>query len=226
ELLTLTCAVAAAEHPGVVLLDSPKSTPYNKAFLAAFHPERVIPVGTFPDGLADVEQRLDVKTTAAVTWDQGPALDLWRMLLPRGERAVVCPPEPRSQLLQAACLAGTLKAPLYILHDGPEATEALRRWLREWRPRSVFAAGTAATACPELYRGQPTEWVGETEVGAGPLRPRLRRGPVEPLVVATPADNKDNLGDMATLAPWVAVQHHAPLVLTGDGGDNVETVVQ
>jgi hypothetical protein len=226
ELLTLTCAVAAAEHPGVVLLDSPKSTPYNKAFLTSFHPERVIPVGTFPDGLADIEQRLGVKTIAPIAWEHGPAFDLWAMLLPRGEGVVVCPPEPRGRLLQAACLAGTLRAPLYVLHDDREATETLRRWLRERRPRSVFAVGTAAAACRELRDGATVALAGETEVAAEHLRQLLRQGPVETLVVANPADNKDSLGDMATLAPWVAVQHHAPLVLTNDGGDNVEEAVR
>jgi hypothetical protein len=226
ELLTLTCAVAAAEHPGVVLLDSPKSAPYNKAFLAAFHPERVIPVGTFPDGLADLEHRLNVKTMAPVVWEHGQALDLWKILLQRGEQVVVCPPEPRGQLLQAACLAGTLRAPLYVLHDGPEATEDLRRWLREWRPRSVSAVGTAAAACRELRHGQTINLTGETEVATAHLRQLLRQGPVETLVVANPADLKDNLGDMSTLAPWVAVQRHAALVLTNDSGVNVEEVVR
>jgi hypothetical protein len=226
ELLVLSCAVAAAEHPGVVLLDTPKLAPHNKAFLTAFHPGRVIPVGFFPDGLDDLEHRLEVKTAAPVAWEHGHPLDLWGRLLRRSERAVVCPPEPRGRLLQAACLAGTLRAPLYVLHDEPAATESLHRWLGEWRPSSIVAIGAAAAACRGVRHGDTVELTGEAEVAAAHLRQLLLHVPVETLVVANAADIKDYLGDMSTLAPWVAVQRHAALVLTNDTGENVEDVVR
>ena len=49
-LITLSVAVAAADPSGVVLLDSPKLSPYTKAFLATFKPAKVVPVGSFPGG--------------------------------------------------------------------------------------------------------------------------------------------------------------------------------
>src|SRR4051812_20637062 len=60
ELLTFTATVSASGHPGVVLFDSPGAGPYNKAFLAAMRAEQVIPVGSFPDGVPDLERRLGV----------------------------------------------------------------------------------------------------------------------------------------------------------------------
>src|SRR5436305_1425230 len=61
ELIMLTAAVAAGNHPGIVLLDSAKATRYLRTFLEAYHPERVLPVGNFPEGIHDAEQRLDIR---------------------------------------------------------------------------------------------------------------------------------------------------------------------
>ena len=36
---------AATRHPGVMLLDSPGSSPYLNAFLGEFRPEQVVPIG-------------------------------------------------------------------------------------------------------------------------------------------------------------------------------------
>src|SRR5262249_46147148 len=40
------------------------------------------------------------------------------------------------------------------------------------------------------------------------------------------ADGKDGPGAMSPLAPWVALQRHAALVLTNEAGDNVEEAVR
>src|SRR5262245_41768640 len=50
ELVLLTAAVTAGGHPGVVLYDSPQAKAANEAFVEAFRPERIIPVGEFPGG--------------------------------------------------------------------------------------------------------------------------------------------------------------------------------
>jgi len=55
-----------------VLLDTPKLSPHNKAFLAAFRPGRVVPVGSFPQGVANLQQRLGV--TAAHSAPPTPAV--------------------------------------------------------------------------------------------------------------------------------------------------------
>src|SRR5690349_8677144 len=96
-LIGLGAAVSACGPDGLVLLDAPKLSPYTKAFLAAYKPERVVPVGSFPDGVAELEGRLGVKAAAPVPWAQGPPLPLWQSLFPRAERVVVCPAEPRGQ---------------------------------------------------------------------------------------------------------------------------------
>jgi hypothetical protein len=49
---------------------------------------------------------------------------------------------------------------------------------------------------------------------------------VQALVIANPADNRPGWGDMSALAPWIAVEKHAALLLTNDQGSNVETIVQ
>src|SRR5262249_10079147 len=42
---------------------------------------------------------------------------------------------------------------------------------------------------------------------------------------ANPADDEDGLGGMASLAPWIALQKRAALLLTNAAGDNVEATV-
>ena len=53
ELLTFTATVAAGSPGDVVLLDSPQAGPYLKAFLAALGPAKVVPVGSFPEGVPE-----------------------------------------------------------------------------------------------------------------------------------------------------------------------------
>ena len=45
DLMMVTAAVAVGDHPGVLLLNSPKSKPFLKTFLAAFRPETIVPIG-------------------------------------------------------------------------------------------------------------------------------------------------------------------------------------
>src|SRR5262249_50904116 len=98
--IVVTSAVAACEHPGVVLFENPKHTAYVKAFLEAFRPERVIPLGAFAEGVTGVEQRLDVTAGPALATRHGRPLQLWKTLFARPEQVVVCPAEPRGRLLQ------------------------------------------------------------------------------------------------------------------------------
>src|SRR5262249_38749775 len=64
-------------------------------------------------------------------------------LFPRAENVVVCPAEPRGPLLQAACLAGALRAPLFVTHDKPEEADELRQYLAGWQAGRVYAVGSA-----------------------------------------------------------------------------------
>jgi hypothetical protein len=226
ELIAFTAAVEAAGSPGVVLLDAPKATRYTRAFLEAYRPGRVLPVGAFPGGVEELEGRLKVQAGPALAWHHGQPQDLWRLLFPRAVHVVVCPAEPRPLLLQSACLAGTLHAPLFVLHGGDDEARALRDWLRHWHTRTVLAAGDAARACTGLPGVATVPLADENQVAAARLRHLLHQGPVTALVVANPADTGEDFGNMSLLAPWIALQRHAPLLFTGPRGDDVESVVR
>jgi hypothetical protein len=225
DQVTFTAAVAASGQPGIVLFDSAKATPYTRAFLAAYRPERVVPVGTFPQGIGDLAKRLDVRTAPELAWEDGRPAGLWRALFPRAARVVVCPAEPRGLLLQSACLAGALQAPLFVL-DGKEAEAGeLRTWLTRWHTRTVHAAGDTAGICRTIRTVDVVGLPEARDVAAAYLRAVLRHGPVGSLVVTNPDDLRDGFGGMSSLAPWVALQHRAALLCTNPAGDNVAEVV-
>jgi hypothetical protein len=226
DLLTFTAAVAASGQPGVVLLDSAKSTPYTGAFLKAFEPRRVIPVGSFARGLADLEHRAPQRFCPARPWQRGPPVGLLKELFPRAKTVVVCPAEPRRLLLQAACLAGAAGAHLVVTHGGAEDAALLREALREWDSEEVHAVGDAYRLCCELRLAHAAHLIDEDAVLQAYLRRQVRGGPINALVVANPADTRPGLGGMSTLAPWIALQHRAALLLTNDAGTDVEKVVR
>lgn len=225
NLVAFTASVAASGHPGIVLLDTAKTSPHNKVFLASYKPERVVPVGSFPDGLTDLERRLEVKSDPIRPWKQGPSVELWKTLFPKAERVVVCPAKPRRLLLQAACLAGVLEAPLYVTHDDTAEVANLGRQLVSWKTRKVFAAGTAANLCQDLPGISKVILQDEDAVAAAYLRHQLVNGSVRNVVVTNPADVQLGLSGMSSLAPWIALQRRAALLLTNVEGDNVNTLV-
>ena len=63
SIVSLTANVAASGQSAVVLIDSAKWTEQQKQFLREFQPMRVVPVGTFSDSVADLEQRLGIKVS-------------------------------------------------------------------------------------------------------------------------------------------------------------------
>ncbi len=142
QLIVLGATLAAWRPDSVLLLDSSQAAPYLKSFLAAYKPAQVVPVGA-AEGIAEFEQRLDIKTTTALTWGRGQPLALWRSLFNRAEDVVVCPVHPRGALLQAACLAGALRAPLFVLHGRDSEAARLARLIGEWRTRRVYLVGKA-----------------------------------------------------------------------------------
>jgi hypothetical protein len=225
DLLTLTSAVATADPPPVVLLDTPGSHPYLKGFLTAYHPGRVVPVGKFDDSAEERERLLGVKFAAALTWKDGPPAPLYDAFFPQAERVVVCPAKPRAQLLQAACLAGAIRAPLFVLRGSDGENEQLARRVADWRPSDVIAVGEAATVCRALRYAKVTPLADEAALSAELLRRELARGKVDTLVVANPAD-ADKGTSLARFAPWLALQRRAALLLTNGDGTNTADVVR
>jgi hypothetical protein len=225
DLLALTSAVAARGPHGVVLLDTPRTSGHLHSFLTGYRPDRVVPVGSFPDGITDLEHRLGLQVAPAVPWDVGPPVELWQALFRQAETVVISPAEPRGLLLQAACLAGVLKAPLYVIRSLPDESGKLQDLLRHWETKTVIAAGGADRLCCKLRDVDVVRLPGEKTVGAAYLRHQLERGPIQTLVVANPADVEQDQGRLSSLAPWVALQHRAALLLTNAKGDNVAAVV-
>jgi hypothetical protein len=223
--IAFTATVAASGHPGLVLLDSTQNAPHLKHFLASFRPERVIPVGSFPDGITDLERRLNVTTAPAISWKRGPPTELWKVLFPQARKVVVCPAKPRRLLLQAACLAGVLRAPLYVLQGQDGELDQLRLRLGEWKTAEVYCAGSAFRVCQELRDLKIHRLTNDEAVAAVHLRHLVKRGPIHNLVVANPADTENDMGGMSALAPWLALQKHAPLLLTSDDGTDAHAVV-
>ncbi len=219
ETLVFTAAVSAADPRAVVLFDSPITTPYLKAFLAAYDPDRVVPVGSFRDGLDDLRERIGRSTAEPLTMPS-----LGATLFPRVERAVVCPAEPRGPLLQSACLAGLLKAPLFITHDREDEAE-FRRAVVGWKPTEVYAVAGAVRACRQIPEVRLVPLPTERAVADSCRRELAKRGTAATLVIANPDDLYDGRGGMSSLAPWLALGHDAPLLLTNSDGDDVEAIV-
>ncbi len=222
-MLVLTSAVAAEGRQGVVLMDSDKTSPYTKAFLAAYKPDRVVPVGSFPDGKPDLDDRLGVVTAPVVPWTRGPSDDFLRTLFPRIHTVVVCPAAPRRQLLQAACLAGAAGAPLVVVHgDADEAGDLTKRCLA-WRAQQVMLVG-AVDGIPNLPSGISVSRLENEQAVSEACLSHLGR--VDVMVVANPADGGKNRLGLSVLAPWTALQKHAALLLTNSDGTDAAEIVR
>jgi hypothetical protein len=225
DLVAVSATVAAIGDNGVLLLDSPKAAPYTRAFLEAYRPTKVVCVGTSPTGLPNPGGGLDMPPAPPLGCKNGRPTGLWLNYLPRASRVVVCPAEPRSLLLQSACLAGALRAPLFVFRGADGEADEVRTWLIGWHTRTVYAAGDAATVCQGLDGVTVTELPEQADVSAAYLRCLLRHGPVTSLVVTNPYDLRDGFGGVSSLAPWVALQRRAALVCTDPAGDDVEAIV-
>jgi hypothetical protein len=225
QLIVLGATLAAWCEDSVLLLDSTKASPYLKSFLAAFKPQKVVPISDESAGLAELESRLNIKTVSPIVWSQGAPLALWRSLFTRTEDVVVCPAHPRSTLLEAACLAGALKAPLYVFHGRNGEKKDLVKRLKEWGARRVHLIGKAEKLAADLPNVEHVILSGESAVAAAYQKQLSRRGRIALVIVANPADTRDELGGTSALAPWIAVRKRAALLLTNAEGTNVGEVM-
>jgi len=206
ELLTFTTNVVASGHPGAILIDSPTAKPYLSAFLEAFQAHRVIPVRSSNLGLRPLQPSLSELLAT--------------------KKVVVCPAEPRRLLLHAACLAGAARARLVVDHGTSADATALRRVLANGKTEEVLAVAGCRRLCRDLANVHVVRLADEQAVMDACLRRQTKHGRIKSLVVANPADTRPDVGSMSTLAPWIALQRHAALILTNEAGTNVEAVVK
>lgn len=221
-----TGGVADWRTESVLLLDSTKATPYLKAFLAAYKPAKVIPIGGEANNSAELERRLDIKLSPPLTWTHGQPLALWHSLFHRAEDVVVCPVHPRGTLLQAACLAAALRAPLFVLHGRESETTRLVRKLGDWHTRRVHLVGKAEKLAEKLPDLEQITLAGESAVAAAYQKQLSRQGHIENVVFVNPADTGGEMGGMSALAPWIAPRRRAALLLTNAEGANVAEVME
>lgn len=226
KLVMLGAAIAAAERPGLLLLDSKKAANAQRRLLQSYRPNRVIPIGRFVNGISDLEQRLEWKVESILDWRSNLPLELCRQFQLTTDSVVVCPAQPYRQLLLAACLAGVMRAPLYVLHGEANETKELRDWISKGRSTTIFAVATAAKACQALKEVHVERLADENAVATAYRQRQLKRGPIDSLVVANPADIDHPSGVMSVLAPWITIQKRGVLLLTNDAGDNVPELVQ
>ncbi len=222
DTIVLTTGLAASRRQDVLLFDSPGSSAANQHFLKEYRPQAAIAVGQFPKGLGETARRLrvDIKTSHAHFYDGNLAQDFF----PQAKKVVICPPQPRSLLLQAACLAGIIRAPLYVLKKNENQAD-FQALLASWQTRDILVVGECDDYCRRLGKYHLTSFADAPTVLQECLKRLAARRTIKTLVVANPADTAQDRGSMSLLSPWVAVQKKAPLLLTNKAGTNVAKMV-
>lgn len=218
NLLVLSAALGARDPSAVLLLDTPGSAVANRHFLNEFRPARIVPVGDHNGDLDPLLSRLGLRPEEPHYWSLRPSLGVWRELFTRADTIVVCPPAPRGLLLQAACLAGTLGAPLHVVQGQPGEAAEFRHLVKRWQISHVYALGDA-TLPGQARDLAVTKLHDEREIARLHRRLLTAKAPVRTLVIANPHDGKDKA---SLFAPWIALQRHALLVLTDKDGNDAE----
>jgi Peptidase family C25 len=223
DRIALLAAFAASRHPGTLLLDSPTVRPQLPALLDAARAEALVPVGAIPGEALAALRRPGLTIPPAAAFDlRSP---LWGTLFPRAECVVIAPAQDRLLLLQAACLAGTLGAPLLPSRGTDDEARALADRLRQWGTQQAYVAGAVklANRTPGL---RVVRLADATAVADCHLRHLRAAGAVRTLVVANPFDGEGNLPALSVLAPWLAVQKRAALRFTNRAGDGATAVIR
>jgi hypothetical protein len=219
DLVALSVATAGALPDADFLLDSPRAETVVKQFLERLRPSTVTPVGAFAND-HDPARRWGV-TEPVLSSAKGDPIEFAWSLYPKAERAVAAPRTNAPELLQAACLAGTLKVPLFALREDDDPVKGLKELLAARGAKEVIAVGGAAAACKKLEGVRVTELADAAAVTAAHRKELTRAGKIETLVLANPADAKK----LSALAPWVAVKRRAALLLTAPDGKDAGDVV-
>ncbi|MCE9562452.1 MAG: hypothetical protein K8U57_10405 [Planctomycetes bacterium] len=219
DLIALSVAVAAAQPDADFVLDSNRADVIIKPFLDRLKPASVTPVGTFPKD-HNATKRWGIADPVLKPVEADPVAFAWS-LFPKAERVVVAPRFPTNDLLQAACLAGTLKTPLFVLREGNDPTAGLKELLSTRGVKDVLAVGSAVPACKKLDGLKITEFADAAAVVLAHHKELMRLGKIDMLVLTNPSDPQK----LHSLAPWVAVKRRAALLLTCPDGKDAAMVV-
>jgi hypothetical protein len=222
QLISLGAFVAG--RPNAVLLLAPADLALLRPTLDALAPARVVPVGSFPDGVPSGWQ-------SPQSWD----VEIPIGVFPGGEKGdlplkvVICPARPRSRLLQSACLAGAEGAVLWVSRGRPGESQALRSVVRRLHRagglEQVILIGEAGDLLPARNTVKVTRLADEQAVTTAYLHRMETTGRVRTAVVCNPADTGSDFRGMSALGPWLAVRRQAALLLTEADGKNVAEVV-
>jgi hypothetical protein len=224
DRIYLTTNIVASGHPGAILYDGPKAGQYLKEFLRAFSPGQIAALGGFTEGETTLADRLGFRGAFRLAGEQANN-ELGLELFSHPESVVVCPPEPRNQFLQAACLAGALHAPLISPPHTDKERSALKLKLQNWGPRRIYLIGSAARLDFRVHPAKVQRVDGAEEVSAAALGLLAKKGPVQTFVITNPADKARGLGSMSSLAPFIAMRRHAALLFTNETGDDCAALV-
>jgi len=190
ERLALTSALAAADHPGVLLFDTPKARPHLAAFLREFGTSAVVPVGRFDDDADRLAARLGIPVNSFVTPANGGPRQLSTLIVPDAasvaraygawlgddrpiRTAVIANPATESATLAPWLAAQKHAAVLFTDRDGKNVAEVVERATR--RPElqkidHVILLGDA-TAIPTQTRPNPIAGK-DAEIEMEPLTPQ------------------------------------------------------
>lgn len=218
DMIALSVA-AASQGDTDFLLDSPRAETILKQFFDRARPASVIPVGAFPKD-HDASKRWGIGDPIVKAAQADPVAFAWS-LYPKATTAVIAPQAPTAELLQAACLAGSLRAPLFVLRAGDDPIKGLKELLADRGMKQVVAVGAAIRACKTLESVQVAELADASATAQAHRKELLRGGKIEHLVLANPADAQKQFA----LAPWLAVRRRGALLLTAPDGKDAGIVV-
>lgn len=225
QFIVCSAAIASVNPKAVLLRDSPKMSSAHRAFLTAFKPQSVVPIGP-PAAVADLTKRMGGGMAAPLLWNGTADEDVWNVLFPQAENVVLCPSGKRRLLLHSACLAGALKAPLIFTTGRADEAATLRQRFAAWKTRTVYAVADAATVGAAPPGGEVVALADEEVITRLYRRHLGPPGKVRTVVVTNPTDLGSDLGRMSILAPWLAVTRSAALVLTNAKGTNTAAAVE
>jgi hypothetical protein len=196
-----------------LLIDRPYLAEANVRFLSTYAPEQVTTVKLSGSRIQEIVDKAGLR--AHITRVENPAHFPGKACA----TAVICPAEPRAALLQAACLAGSLHAELRICDEAEQELDGIGKF------EKVYAVGKAIEAARKIWPAV-TPLADARAIARLHVQTLRKSGPVRNLVVANPADVRPGKGRLSPLAPWLAAQKHAALVLTNEDGSDVQTAVE